>query len=344
MDYCSQNYSPIYSNDHMRIILFIFCFFPIALYSQQNQPVLDTVLSNYKYPFPVQSIYLGGQAEVQMAYMDVQPAANSNNKTVLLLHGKNFNGAYWKTTIDALTMKGFRVIVPDQVGFGKSSKPVKYQYSFQQLAQNTKVLLDSLKIKKIHLLGHSMGGMLATRFTLMYPAMVDKLVLENPIGLEDWKTMVPYTSISESYTTELKQDYETVKKYQLENYYDGKWKPAYDEWVYLLTGWVKHPAYPVVAWNNALTSDMVFTQPVLYEFNRIKSPTLLIIGTRDRTAIGKQNATAEVKKTMGQYQILGKATQQKIKGSQLVELDNVGHLPHIEAFEKFIVPLLQFLK
>jgi pimeloyl-ACP methyl ester carboxylesterase len=323
------------------LLAFILCGF---FCKSQNKEALDSVLSNYKYPYPVQYLDINTQQQsLKMAYMDVQPVI-PNGKTIVLLHGKNFNGAYWKTTIAALSKEGYRVIVPDQVGFGKSSKPLHYHYSFQQLAQNTKALLDTLKTGSIYLLGHSMGGMLATRFTLMYPAMVEKLVLENPIGLEDWKTVVPYTSIDKNYQAELKQDYETVKKYQLENYYDNKWKPEYDEWVYLLTGWTKDPGYPTIAWNNALTSDMVFTQPVVYEFKNIKAPTLLIIGTRDRTAIGKNNVPDSIKRTLGQYQLLGKITQQKISGSTLAEIDNIGHLPHIEAFEKFIYPLLNFLK
>jgi pimeloyl-ACP methyl ester carboxylesterase len=89
---------------------------------------------------------------------------------------------------------------------------------------------------------------------------------------------------------------------------------------------------------------MVFTQPVVYEFQNLDLPTLLIIGTRDRTAIGKDRVKdPEIQDKMGQYQILGKETQKKIKGSELVELDNVGHLPHIEVFERFIQPLLKFL-
>jgi len=232
--------------------------------AQDDRPVLDTVLSNYRYPFDVKFISFNSQGKsLRMAYMDVKPAGQ-NGRTVMLLHGKNFNGAYWKTTIDALVKEGFRVIVPDQVGFGKSSKPVGYQFTFQQLAFNTKLLLDTLGISKIYLLGHSMGGMLATRFTLMYPEVVEKLVLENPIGLEDWKLVVPYTSIDQNYQKELKADYETARKYQLEFYYDNKWKPAYDEWLYLLTGWIKSPGYPVVAMSNAQTSDMIFTQPVVY--------------------------------------------------------------------------------
>ena len=312
--------------------------------SQNSRPVLDIMLTNYEYPYTVHFLNLNSQnQELKMAYMDVHPK-QANGKTVVLLHGKNFNGAYWKQTIEALTAEGYRVVVPDQIGFGKSSKPAGYQFTFQQLAQNTRAVLDELKIGKIYLLGHSMGGMLATRFTLMFPEIVEKLVLENPIGLEDWKLVAPYTSIERNYQNELKANYESAKKYQLEFYYDNKWKQEYDEWVYLLTGWTKHPDYPVMALINAQTSDMIFTQPVVYEFQYIRSPTLLIIGTRDRTAIGKNNVKDEaVRGKMGQYQLLGKETQKKIPGSQLVELDNVGHLPHIEVFDRFINPLSTFL-
>src|SRR5690606_20071292 len=184
-----------------------------------------------------------------------------------------------------------------------------FQFTFQQLALNTKAMMDTLHLDKICLLGHSMGGMLATRFALMFPERVEKLILENPIGLEDWKLYAPYTNIDVHYQNELKANYETIKKYQLDFYYDNKWKPEYDEWVYLLTGWVRHPDYPIVARVNARTSDMIFTQPVVYEFQNLSVPTLLIIGTRDRTAIGKNNVKdPAVAAKMGQYQLLGKST------------------------------------
>lgn len=314
-------------------------------FGQDQRPVLDIMLTNYQYPYDVHFLNFKSQnQDLKMAYMDILPE-KPNGKTVVLLHGKNFNGAYWKTTVEALAKEGYRVIVPDQIGFGKSSKPTGYQFTFQQLAQNTKAVLDELKIDKIYLLGHSMGGMIATRFTLMYPETVEKLILENPLGLEDWKLVAPYASIDQNYQTELKANYESTKKYQSGFYYDNHWKPEYDEWVYLLTGWTKSPDYPQVALVNAKTSDMIFTQPVVYELQNIKTPTLLIIGTRDRTAIGKNNVKDPVVAAkMGQYQILGKETQQKIKGSKLVEIENVGHLPHIEVFDQFIQPVKEFLK
>ena len=86
----------------------------------------------------------------------------------------------------------------------------------------------------------------------------------------------------------MKSNYESIKKYQVENYYHGTWKPEYDEWAKLLAGWTLNKNYKIIAWNAALTSDMIFTQPVCYEFQNISCPTLLIIGTLDKTAIGKQ--------------------------------------------------------
>lgn len=319
--------------------------FTIGCFAQKGDiRKLDIDLSNYDYPYQVSYMTFNSQQQdLKMAYMDVKPT-NYNGHNVMLLHGKNFNGAYWETTINALAKAGYRVIVPDQIGFGKSTKPVHYQFTFQQLATNTKTLLDTIGVEKISVLGHSMGGMVATRFALMFPETVEKFILENPIGLEDWKLVVPYKTIDWWYDKELKKDYESIKNYQKESYYDGKWKPEYDKWVNVLAGWtLNEEDYPKIAWDAALTYDMIFTQPVVYEFKNITNPTLLIIGTRDRTALGKPLVSDSVRATMGRYDQLGKATRDKIKNAELVEIPNIGHLPHIEAFDQFIKPLLEFL-
>lgn len=327
------------------VTLLVSCLLMSVVVAQKNAiKPFDATLSGYEYPYSVSFLTLNIQQHAyKMAYMDVKPA-NYNGKTIVLFHGKNFNGAYWKTTIEALTQRGYRVVAPDQLGFGKSDKPEYFQYSFHQLAENTMALLKKLQIKKTTILGHSMGGMLATRFALMYPDVTEKLILENPIGLEDYKVVVPYRNVDWWYQNELEKNYESLKKYQQSNYYDGKWKPEYDEWVNILAGWILGNDYKRVAWNNALTYDMILTQPVVYEFQDIKCPTLLIIGTRDRTALGKPLVNEETRKTMGLYNKLGKATRDKIPNSKLVEIPNIGHLPHIEAFNKFITPLLNFLE
>lgn len=313
-------------------------------FSQQKPVALDKELTSVNYPFEVKFKTIQSQGrQLKMAYLDVAPP-KANGKTIVLLHGKNFNAAYWEQTIKELTKNGYRVIAPDQIGFGKSTKPEHYQYSFSQLAANTKGILNELKITKAIILGHSMGGMLATRFALQYPDTTEKLILENPIGLEDYKLFTPYKTVDENYQAELKNTPESYKAYQLKFYYDNQWKPEYDKWLNLLAGWTLHKDYPIIAWNAALTTDMVITQPVVYEFRNITCPTLLIIGTRDRTAIGKDSAPKELQPRMGRYDELGKTTQRAIPNSQLVELENIGHLPHIEAFERFIKPLLEFLQ
>ena len=327
----------------IKLLLLIITFNCLGFAQSESLKPLDLMLENYEYPFAVSYCTINTQKQtLKMAYMDVKPK-KSNGKSIVLFHGKNFNGAYWESTINALTKEGYRVIAPDQIGFGKSSKPINYQYTFQELAKNTKTILDSLKISKTAILGHSMGGMLATRFALMYPETTEKLILENPIGLEDWKLVVPYQTIDWWYNNELKKTAESIKAYQLKSYYDNKWKPQYDKWVNLLAGWTLNENYNIIAWNAALTYDMIFTQPVVYEFKNITCPTLLIIGTRDRTALGKNLVAPEVSETMGLYEKLGKATQEKIPNSKLVEIENIGHLPHIESFTKFINPLKTFL-
>lgn len=329
---------------NLMVVGFVILFVQFSKAQTDNLKWLDIELANYEYPYEVSVLNLKVQGQdLQMSYMDVKPSQN-NGKNIVLLHGKNFNGAYWETTIKALTKEGYRVIVPDQIGFGKSTKPLHFHYTFQQLARNTKELLDTLNIDKTVILGHSMGGMLATRFALMYPETTEKLVLENPIGLEDWKLKVPYKPVDWWYANELKKSYEGIKNYQLVNYYDNKWKDDYDQWVNLLAGWTLNSDYKRIAWNAALTYDMIFTQPVVYEFEKITVPTLLIIGTRDRTALGKPLVSEEVRKTMGLYDKLGKTIKQKIKNAQLVEIENIGHLPHIEKFESFIDPLMKFMK
>ncbi|MBK6399420.1 MAG: alpha/beta hydrolase [Bacteroidetes bacterium] len=295
------------------------------------------------YPFPVNYLALKAQQNTyRMAYMLVKPT-KPNGKTVVLLHGKNFNGAYWKTTAELLSENGFTVVIPDQIGFGKSSKPENFQYSFQQLSLNTKILLDSLKIQSAIVLGHSMGGMLATRFTLMYPEFVSQLVLVDPIGLEDYKLKVPYQSIDELYKKEIKQNFESLKKYQQENYYHGEWKPEYDQWLNFMVEQTMQNDYPVIAKNNALTTDMIMTQPVVYELQNIKASTLLIVGSLDKTALGKDQVSQEVQKTMGNYTELAEKTQRIIPDCELEIIEGAGHLPHIESFDKFSKALLDFL-
>src|SRR5436305_12572925 len=124
--------------------------------------------------------------------MDVAPAQQPNGRIALLLHGRNFPSSYWAPVIKTLTDAGFRVVVPDQIGFGKSSKPTG-ELHFDNLARNTITLLDHLGIAKADIVAHSMGGMVGVRIARAYSDRVNHLVLAAPIGLEDYRLYVPPT-------------------------------------------------------------------------------------------------------------------------------------------------------
>jgi len=278
--------------------------------------------------------------DLRMAYRDVPPTGPSNGKSVLLLHGKNFSGFYWEPTIEFLTQQGYRVIAPDQLGFGASSRP-DIHYSFHQMAENTKALLDHLGIQHVDVIAHSMGGMLGVRFTLLFPDTVEKLVLENPIGLEDYRKLVPYIPLEQQYAAELSQTYEKMRDYQ-KTYYPGAWKPEYEIYVQDQASILSMGEYARDAWSSALTYEMIYEQPVIYELDEIKRPTLLIIGQADRTVVGKNRMPPGLQSVAGQYPELGRKAQGAIKGSTLVEIAECGHIPHIQKPDEFRKAVMTF--
>jgi pimeloyl-ACP methyl ester carboxylesterase len=307
-------------------------------------PAYGPELEGFSYPWPVQWFEFVSQGiALHMAYMDVRPAT-PNGRVVVLLHGKNFVAATWEGTIAVLSHAGYRVIAPDQVGFGKSTKPEHYQYTFQQLAGNTHALLASLGISRVTLVGHSTGGMLGTRYALMYPDEVAQLVLVDPIGLEDWKAKgVPWQSVDALYRKELLTTADRIRDYERTTYYAGTWRPEYEKWVQMLAGLYRGPGRERVAWNAALLTDMIYTQPVLYEFGDLRMPVLLVIGDKDTTAIGKDVAPPAVRATLGNYPKLGKEVASRIPRVRLVEFPDLGHSPQIQAPEVFHKALLDWL-
>lgn len=333
----------------MRVVLrLMLVAFWAGAWAAGAQPTYDkplgSALEEYPYPWPVQFLPLELEGKpVRMAYMDVAPAGQANGRTAVLLHGKNFYGSYWEGTAKALSAAGFRVVIPDQVGFGKSGKPA-IAYSFDLLAANTLKVLDHLKVERATVVGHSMGGMLAVRFARNYPDRTEKLVLENPIGLEDYRFKVPPRETRVAYEEELRNT-DPAKIRAFLRRYVVEWRPdVFERFVEVRTRITLGGEYPRWAMASALTYQMIYQQPVRHEFGLIKAPTLLVIGQEDRTTIGRGQVSDEVIKTMGQYPQLGREAARDIPGSRLVELENVGHIPHLEAPERFHQELVTFLK
>lgn len=303
---------------------------------------LGIALEAYPYPYPVKYLDLTLENQpVQMAYMDVHPEGKPRDETIVLLHGKNFFGAYFANVISWLSKAGFRTVVPDQVGFGKSSHP-SIHYSFDRLSETTIHLLDSLNIKNVIVLGHSMGGMLAVRLARLYPDRITGLILVNPIGLEDYRLKVPPASLEKIYEGELKQDVEKIRTFYKN--YVVEWNPElYEKYVEVRSRIMRSSEFPRWAQCSALTYRMIYEQPTVYELPFIKAPTLLVIGQEDRTTIGRNLVTHEVRATLGDYPRLGKEAAQKIPKAKLVEISGCGHIPHLERPDEFFQALLEFL-
>ena len=311
---------------------------PASLYT--NATPLDLRLSAWPYPYPTKEFKTSLQGvPASMVYMDV-PAVGKQKGAVLLFHGKNFSSDYWAPTIAGLTQAGYRVIAPDQIGFGKSSKP-NVAYHFDDLAANTKALLKSLGIKQVSVIANSMGGMVGVRFARLYPQTVQKLVLENPLGLEDYSKDIPPQQNDNLLKLEMAQTETSYRRF-LQTYFPT-WQPAYEKFVEVYVRVQKGPDYPAYAMTSVLTYQMIAEKPVVGDLPQLKMPVLLVIGQKDRTVFGRRFAPPEAVKTLGNFPELGKKAQAVIPNAKLVPIENVGHVPHVEVPDLFVATVVQFL-
>lgn len=297
-------------------------------------------ITSEEVPYPHPSKYLPltiyGQ-DVRMAFMDVAPSGTPNGHTVVLLHGNNFAGFYFGSTIDVLRKEGFRVVVPDQMGYGRSSKPI-VPYSFTDWARYTSLMLKSLNIEKAMIVGHSMGGMLAARFATQYPAMVERLVLYNPIGLSDgrFSGRAP-EGIEDAYKRNLESTYQSIRaglsRYVAHN--PAAWNADFEQYARIRYSWTLGAEWPRLAMVQTMIGNVNQQDPVVYDWPHIQATTLVFGGAEDYLAGTPANFQARMK-FISETIPNGKAKLHLIPG--------LGHVPHLEAPDRTYPPLVAFLK
>lgn len=299
-------------------------------------------LEGYSYPYPVHMLPLVNDGEtLRMAYMDVPPA-QPNGRVVVLLHGRNFPSSYWASVIKTLTEAGYRVVVPDQIGFGKSSKPTG-ELHFDTLGRNTIALLDHLQIARADIVAHSLGGMLAVRIARAYPDRVNRLVLAAPIGLEDYRLYVPPTPTEKIIENEERLTAEGYRK-QLENNYSPKIPPdqitPFIDARFNIKGAADYPR-----WLRAFVSStqMIYREPVVHEIPLVSAPTLFIMGADDHNAPGKPNAPEALRPKMGHNADLAKALATQMPSGRAEVIEDAGHLVFLDAPARFNDLMLSFL-
>src|SRR5262245_4216962 len=122
-----------------------------------------------------------------------------SGEVVIFLHGagagasgySNFKGNY-----PEFARAGYRTLVPDLIGYGLSSKPDLPQYDLDLFIAGVKGLVDALGLKRVTLLGNSLGGAVALGYALKHPEDVARLILMAPGGVEDLDTYLAMPGIA----------------------------------------------------------------------------------------------------------------------------------------------------
>ncbi len=273
------------------------------------------------YPHPVDHVEftLWGE-DVRMAFMDVRPAGEGNGRTVVLLHGGNYWAASWERTIDDLVEAGFRVVAMDQIGYGRSSKPL-VPYSLHMHAANIARVLDHLEIEQAAMVGHSFGGMKASRFALMYPQRTTHVALVNSIGLSDTRAgrgwSEPSAAAGRSYQAALG----TIRGHVAE------WDERYLEYVRIHYGWGLSGDWPRLSMVRALNSNVMRTETVVHDWPQIQAPALVIGGELDGP----------------RFPELARNAGDAFPNGRTILFEGVGHNPHWEAPELLNPALIEFL-
>ncbi len=147
----------------------------------------------------VEAVPEGKYAEVGKGItMHYHEAGSGERGVVLFVHGSGPGASGWsnfKGNYPFLAEQGYRTIVPDTMGYGYSTKPEDGAFSLDDVAEQYKALLDSLGVERATVIGNSQGGAVAITMALNYPALVHKLVLMAPGGLETRETYMEMEGI-----------------------------------------------------------------------------------------------------------------------------------------------------
>jgi len=237
--------------------------------------------------------------------------------TVILLHGLGGSTQAWQFNIAPLAEK-YHVVVPDQIGFGKSDKPL-VNYRIRTYVDFLDQFCKQLKIERASLVGNSMGGWIAAAFTAAFPDRVDKLVLVDAAGHAPPKDLDTRSFYGLNPTTR-----EGMKVLVAKVFYNKLFltDAAIDQAIAarLAAG----DGYTI----NSITESIIRGEDFLDQtVKTIKNPTLIIWGRQDGLVPLSE----------------GEQFNKDIAGSKLIVFDQCGHVPNFEKAGEFNAAVLKFL-
>ncbi len=279
------------------------------------------------YPYPVEFLNrnLYGQ-DVRIAYMDVAPTGSPNGQTVLLLHGGSYYGWYWKNQIEPLSRAGFRVVVKDRLGWGRSSKPI-LPYSISLHASNSAALLEHLGVSEAAVVGHSIGGQMASRFAFLYPEKTTHVVMVNPVGLTDrrggrgWQPASGQVAV----TPDMQEVFERALATEVDRH--PEWRAEYLEHVRIRYGQRLSGEWPRLAYVQSLGGNLRSVDSVVNDWPHIAIKAMVLGGSEDGPNFPEQ----------------ARGVVESLQNAELVLIPNHGHNPHESAPEVVNAELIRFL-
>jgi len=268
-------------------------------------------------------------AEVDGILAHYQEAGRSDDPALVLLHGFASSTLVWSKVFLELAAAGFRVIVPDLLGFGYSGKPNNGNYTIAAQAQRIIRLLDHLGLNQVTLVGSSYGGAVAATCALDYPERVEKLILVGTVNNNrplEFKLMRLFSSrIVGDVVSPLLIGSRRLLRRRMKRVYDRH------AWV-LDESRVEARHRPLRA---ASTHRAIIRTVRYWDANRIsrdahliRQPTLLLWGDND----------PEIPLSDGER------LHGEIPESRLIIFRECGHLPHEEYPEKFVEVVTGFVK
>ena len=247
-------------------------------------------------------------------YLDV-----GQGPTVVLLHGLGGSSANWALTVPALATK-YRVIVPDQIGFGKSDKPL-INYRVGTYVDFLDALLKEAKVEKATLVGNSLGGWIGAAYALAHPAKVEKLVLVDAAGF----ALGPNDDPKRLYTLNIstREGVRQMLPLVMYNYKLFMGDAAVD--AFLAQRLAAGDGFTI----NALLESVKRGEDTLDgQLDKLKTPTLIIWG--------KQDGLTPL--------AWGERFKKEIPNSEIIIFDQCGHAPPLEKATDFNAALIKFLE
>jgi len=250
-----------------------------------------------------------------MYYQDL----NSNEKNaVILLHGLGANSDSWQYQVPELEKAGYRVIVPDMPGFGKSPYENK-KNTIDSMADDIYALMQKLGIEQASLIGLSMGGAIAMQFALKYPQMVKKLLLANTAARFANKTggsLYTLTRIIIMRVFPRRVGAKMVAKVIFPHKHQKEFRDEFIREILMADDRAYFDAVKTLIAHN-----------LEEQVQNITHPTLIIGGKHDLVTL---NFRQEL-------------LHERIKGSKLVIIQKAGHVSAVDSAQEFNKEMLDFL-